>query len=80
MIGYGGNADKNDNGDKVVGGKVGKGALLLMSRSVGQTSHPMLPLPTSTFNLLIYFINNTGVYISMAHTCKKCWKSAVTDM
>ena len=36
----------NDNGDKAVGGKTGKGALLLMCRSVGQTSHPMLPLFT----------------------------------
>ena len=36
----------NDNGDNVDGGKAGKGALLLMCRSVGQTSHPMLPLST----------------------------------
>ena len=36
----------NDNGDKVVGGKADKGALLLMCRSVGQTSLPMLPLST----------------------------------
>ena len=46
MIDYGGNAEENDNGDKVVGGNAGKGALLLMCRSVGQTSHPMLPLST----------------------------------
>ena len=35
---------QNDNGDKVVGGKTGKGALLLTCRSVGKTSHPMLHL------------------------------------
>ena len=43
---HGGNAEKNDNGGKVHGGKAGKGALLLKCRSVGQTSHPMLPLST----------------------------------
>ena len=36
----------NDNGDKVVGGKTGKLALLLVCRSVGQTFHLMLPLST----------------------------------
>ena len=36
----------NDNGDKAVGGKTGKGALLLMCGSVGQIPHPIVPLST----------------------------------